>query len=33
MPDKLHPNEAGHERMAQRIQTWLEENAELVLGS
>ena len=32
MPDKLHPNEAGHELMARRIQAWLEENAELVLG-
>ena len=33
MPDKLHPNEAGHELMAKRIQAWLEENAQLVLGS
>ena len=32
MPDKLHPNEAGHELMAQRIQAWLEENIEAVLG-
>lgn len=32
MPDKLHPNEAGHELMGKRIQGWLEENAELVLG-
>ena len=32
MPDKLHPNEAGHELMAQRIQAWLEENIETVLG-
>lgn len=32
MPDKLHPNEAGHELMAQRIQTWLEDNVETVLG-
>lgn len=32
MPDKLHPNEAGHELLAKRIQAWLEEHAEEVLG-
>ena len=32
MPDKLHPNEAGHALMAKRIQAWLEENIEMVLG-
>ena len=32
MPDKLHPNEAGHRLMAERIQAWLEEHAEEVLG-
>lgn len=32
MPDKLHPNEAGHALMAERIQTWLVENIQTVLG-
>lgn len=30
MPDAIHPNDVGHELMANAIQTWLEENVDLV---